>query len=110
MIIDCHADYDHACQYELLDPTWQPLPMDGDYGNTWYADDQKGILRIYLVDSAGQPLLAYEHDPQTPLRDDQMCMEYKLENGVIVEATPPVCLAWREEKRPIRIVKKDAAR
>ncbi len=108
MIIDWQDDPGFANLHEILDATtWQPLPMDEVHSCIFYADDQKGILRVGIVDAKGTLAMAFENDPQTPIPTGRLWQRYSKEGNALL---PEVVPAWREIKRPIRIVKKEPMR
>jgi hypothetical protein len=103
MIIDYHADPDHADQHDILDAdTFQPLPMEPPWSDIFYADDARGILRYHLRDDQGQFFISYADAPGTRVPDDKLWRRF--ENGV--DVTPEVCSAWREVRRRFRIARK----
>ena len=97
MIIDFQTNAEHAALFEVLDAnTWQPLET-ASYP-ILYADDQKGIVRVALLNESGEFRPAFATDPQRPMTKEEM-QSWRIDMGNLV-------IAWREEKRPIRIVKK----
>lgn len=105
MILDYEKSGPEAASFEIIDAaTDSPLPMVSPYSNVFYADDELGILRMYQTDERGNFLLANEATPTIPLEDQQPFAMYD-PNKVLMN---PVCVAWREEKRSIRIVKKES--
>lgn len=103
MILDWEADPAYASLYDIVDAdTGESLPMGG-YGSVFYADDDAGILRLYLKDEDGKFFMARQDSPETKVSDDEPWTKTPRDGEGL---TVPVCLAWREEKRRFRIVRK----
>ena len=104
MILDYEKMGREADAFEVIDLlTGNPLPMDVPYCDLFYADDGAGIIRMYQRDSIGNFLLASEDNPTVPLADQEpIAMKDRV--GKILN---PVVVAWKEEKRAIKIIAKD---
>jgi hypothetical protein len=102
VILDYQADPDHAQRHEILDAeTFRPL----DAGlPVFYADDARGVLRMYVRDDAGTGfLLAYAESPHHPLPPSDY---YRRFDRLGRECGPELVVAWVEVRRSILIVPK----
>src|SRR5580765_8129522 len=105
MIIDRQNDPAHASLYLVCDAaTLEPIAVKA--WHIWYADDSAGVIRKYLFDGNGDHLKALLSAPDVPLTDDQIYNDHAMYKDGITYLDPRLCLAWVEEKRPIRIIRK----
>lgn len=104
MILDFSTqDLVVANGFEIMDlDSGQPLPMVPPYDDLWYADDEQGVIRYYIRSYDGKLMIAREESPDVPLMDQDQIAKYDLEGNPIESA----CVAWKEEKRRIKIVPK----
>lgn len=103
MIIDYQEKGSAAGSFEIIDlATNDPLTIHPPYGDVFYADDEAGVIRFYLRDADGNFFMASESEPTVPLADDRPWEERDRDDNLL----NPVCVAWREERRAIRIVPK----
>ena len=107
MILDFSSDK-NAFDFEIVDAeSGLPLPMDSPYCDLWYADDEAGIIRYYAKGKDGVIPLAWASDPSTPIPEDETWRRKIKEGDKIIDVTPETCPCWKEEKRAIRIVRKE---
>lgn len=94
---------EEARDYEILDAaTGEPLPTDLPI---FYADDERGILRYYRLDEAGELYWVYATDPGVRVPEGAM---WRRSDDSGQDVSPRVILAWEEVRRPIRITRKSA--
>jgi hypothetical protein len=105
MIIDRQNDPAHASLYLVFDAATREL-IDIKSLHIWYVDDERGIIRTYLFDEYGDHVKALLSAPDVPLTEEQIDRDHALYRDGITYLNPQLCLAWVEEKRPIRIVRK----
>ncbi len=107
MIIDRQKSLRHAQQagiYDVCDAATHK-PLGPEYGRIWYADDEAGVIRRYIDGENGETPKALRSVPHLPLTDEQLEDHYIVKDG-ITYWNPQLCLAWVEERVPIRIIRK----
>ena len=105
MIIQWNTDetFDEANRHEIIDlETGLPLPMEPPWNDVFYADDEAGVVRLFIRGDQGDVLVAFESDPQTPVLGNLGPAKYDVDGKIL----NPICTAWREEKKAIKIVRK----
>lgn len=105
MIVDRQNDPAHAAQYLVFDAVTSE-PIDIKLLHIWYADDEPGIIRTYLFNEYSEHVKALLSAPDVPLTEEQIDRDHALYKDGITYLDPQLCLAWKEEKRPIRIIRK----
>jgi hypothetical protein len=104
MILNYREQVD-SFDFEIVDlETGQSLPMETPYDDVWYADDEKGIIRYYIRNDKNDFMFAKIDSPSDPIWHANEIAKFDPDGNPVGD--DEICVAWKEERRSIKIVRK----